>query len=133
MYLFSYKKTTGLVCLIPSAYFLYFAYEGLFKSNDYTLSRSDGIIFLIISIIPIILWILALKYRNKCPNCKKLGAMKTTNKELIGKEQTFVSVYDRQSNGYADHSATMYQYHIHRKCEKCGYTDYLECDEIKKN
>ena len=130
MYIYNFKKTSSKFFLIPAAFLLLLSYE-IMSGNG---SHSAGFVTLIfISFILVVLWVVSMRFYKKCPNCKKWGTMNTTNKELVDKEQTLVSSFDSKNKGYVNHSATMYQYRIHRKCKNCGYSDYVESDEIKKN
>lgn len=92
-----------------------------------------GILCLIGCCVLIILWIIVSKYKRRCPKCGTLGAMKTTCHEVAERiPTTKITTVQRNNRSYdikAD--ATKYIYHHHRKCQNCGYQDYIETEEIK--
>ncbi len=123
MYIFNFKKKVSIALSII-AFIIIIAVESKELGNLYI---KGGLILLII-----LLWVVVFRYYDRCPHCKKWGTMKTTNKELVDNEQTAIGTYSKE-HGYNERAATMYMYHIHRKCKHCGYTDYIEDDVIKRN
>ena len=88
-------------------------------SQDYKMA----ILWTILLILITILWVFFHNKDRKCPQCEKYGAMENTKKEIIERTPTTTGQYDRP--------ATLYTFHIHRKCKYCGYEDFFEYNNTR--
>ena len=102
-----------------------------------TLIRWCLIIFTLWSVYKIIIY----RYKRKCDDCGKWNSMKVIKEELVDQKISSITeirkVKDREGNVIqsreVDVPATVYTYHIHRRCKHCGYQDILSKEEKRKN
>ncbi|MDE5611537.1 MAG: hypothetical protein K2I90_05915 [Odoribacter sp.] len=89
----------------------------------------------------IILWIICYRYSTRCDKCKKWGAMKTISKELVSERASSITKKLEKKNRQGEVigtqevvvPATVYTYHVHRCCSKCGHRDYLVKTSKREN
>ncbi|MDE6250981.1 MAG: SH3 domain-containing protein [Alphaproteobacteria bacterium] len=102
--------------------------------TGYTISRSlrDSYFYLwyyVIGGVAIYLLLVYLFYqvKNKCPSCKKFGALKEVNRECIEKLKS--NIKKTATTRYKNHTrtreyivpATVYKYEVTKKCTTCGH------------
>lgn len=79
---------------------------------------TQALIYASLIIFTLIIWIVYHKLDRKCPHCERLGAMENIHEEIIERTPT--------TSGKFDRPATLYSFHIHRKCKYCGHEDIFE-------
>lgn len=102
------------------------------NTNTKSENVSDNAWIWIAIIVGIIIWITITRYTKKCSNCKKWNAMKVDWQEKVDEKQshirkseTLTDIKGNKHTNYYSVPATVYYYHVHRKCKHCGNTDYV--------
>ncbi len=122
--------------------------EGYVNKNYLQLESQDTInkidknsldsiwIWMILATI-IFIWITAVRYSKRCKSCSRWNAMRVDRKELVDEKPSNIrksdTITDAKGNKHINYysvPATIYYYHVHRKCKHCGYRDYI--NESKK-
>ncbi len=115
------------------------------KKKKSSISDKDVATFFKWCLIIIALWvvykIIKYRYNRKCDNCGKWNSMKVVGKELVDQKSSSITekrkIRDSQGNTVrsyeVDVPATVYTYHIHRRCKHCGYQDILSKQVKRKN
>ena len=132
----SYFKTImggiSIICFILIGVYLY-------KNG---LAYNAGVEWLvIIFILSTLIWYLMRIWAARCGKCKRLGAMKVYGRELVDEKASTITETRKKTNARGeviskrevDVPATVRTYHIHRRCKKCGYEDYLVKESKTKN
>lgn len=94
----------------------------------------------IIVVSVIFIWITIIRYNKKCDKCKRWNSMKVYWREKVDEKQSHIrksdTVTDVKGNKHTNYysvPATIYYYHIHRKCKNCGYRDYVKKSDKVEN
>lgn len=115
------------------------------KSKKSSISSKDVETFFKWCLAIFVLWIaykiIKYRYNRKCNNCGKWNSMKVVGKELVDEKSSSVTekrkIRDSQGNTIrsyeVDVPATVYTYHIHRRCKHCGYQDIVTKQVKRKN
>lgn len=92
-------------------------------------------------VVDITLWGICYRYSTRCDKCKKWGAMQVIGRETVDKQASSITKTLNRKNSRGEVigqqevvvPATVYTYHVHRRCKKCGYKDYLVETRKKEN
>jgi hypothetical protein len=98
-----------------------------------------SIIFVVVAFI--VIKILLRGHRRKCDRCKKWFAMRKQGKECVDEKNSHTVKEGTMKNSKGEVirrwdefvPATVYTYHIHRKCKHCGHRDYLISHVTEEN
>jgi len=128
------NSTAGQTPIIWISSILFALYLLAFVINKY------GVVWIIVVGI-IFLLIVGDGAKRKCDNCKKWNAMKKIGTKCVDEKPTTVveKREHKNRNGHVisswevDVPATIYYYQTYRKCNHCGYGDYLESSKTEKN